>query len=947
MLQLGRAFVFFALLVASLLAASPWPAVDSDLPPDPTVHWGILPNGVRYAVRPNVEPKNRVSIRLLVAAGSLQERDNERGLAHFLEHMVFRGTRQHPNGSLIATLQRLGVGFGPDNTAFTFWDHTIYQLELPNTTAATLREGLSVFREYAEDVTFDPALIDRERDVVLNERDTRDTPDARSGNANLAFLWPKSRQVQREPIGLESAIRTFTRDQFVAFYDAWYRPERLAVIVVGDVDPAMAVNLVTEVFASLKARGPARDDPIDDVPPEASKPDVKVFMDPALPGASCTFENPCPDPRVRDTHAHRVSELQRNLAFSMLQRRIMRTARNSKGRYVSPVASVSQTLPGWSLALLGASGKIKDWHAFMADIEQEHRRAYLHGFTVEELRLARAAYLTSLNDAVRSSSTWPSPWIASQIADSMLRGTVFTTPAEYQRDLAPELSATTPAACLSAFRHAWGKQAPHIFIATNSQFHVTPYEIADALNASRTIDVPPPPESKPITFAYTGFGPAGKIVRQEHAADLDIWQAEFANGTRLNFKPTPFEANTVALCVRVGEGRLSQPRDAPGLDLLADAIVSHGGLGRHSQEELQDLIAAHTIALSFTVDTDAFGFNARCARGDLTLCLQLVAAYLTDTAYRDSAMSDARASFGSMYSSIIASPAGPISLGALRILSGGDQRFGIALPAELDSRTIPEVRAWLEPQFKHGPIELGLAGDTTWDEVSAAVASTLAALPPRLSRDNLTPRPPLKPLSKPPRDGYSATTEQKLHQVALSWYCIVPDLAGIHQERRCRLLASLLSDRLRVRLRDELGAAYGCEAEFEQLEGFPNLSYFTVNTAVAPEHARRAIELVRDAFESMRKQHISDDEFARVRQPFLRTREEDLRNNDYWAYTVLRDAQQRPDRLAEARDRTSDTAAITRRDLEEIAAKYFKASHWVQFVAYPGSEFRPLTALKR
>jgi len=935
MLQPGRAAAFLALLFVASLRAAPWPVVESDLPPDPAVRWGTLPNGLRYAVRPNAEPKGRVSLRLLVAAGSLHERDDERGLAHFIEHMVFLGTRLHPNGQLTSELQRLGIGFGPDNAAFTFWDHTIYHLELPDTAEATLREGLAVFREYAEDVTFAPELIDRERGVILNERDTRDTPDARASDANLAFLWPKSRQLQRSPIGLEATVRHFTREQFVAFYDAWYRPERMAVIVVGDADPELAVRLIGEVLGPLRPRGPARDDNVAAIPAEAANPNIHVFTDAGLAGAICNFEHPFPEPRAADTHARRVRQIQRALAFTMLQRRAAKLARDSTGQFVSPIAQVTNFLPGWALASFGASGKIDDWQAFMSALEHEQRRAFLHGFTAAELRVAQTGFATAYADAVRTSATWPSDWLASQLAVSILEGNVFTTPAAIQRDIAADLAATTPADCLVAFREAWSTHAPHVFVATNPIFHVTASEIAGALNTSRESAVAAPPESKSAAFAYTDFGPPGRVVRQQHVADLDISQAEFANGVRLNFKPTPFDAGTVQVCVRIGTGRLSQPETKPGLDLLANAIVPQGGLGRHSVEELQDLLSSHSVSAQFGVDSDAFDFNARCARRDLLLCLQIIAAQITDSAYRPDALHEARASFGSMFAALAASPGGPISLQSLRVLSGGDRRFGTPTPDELDARTIPEVRAWLEPEFQHGPIELGIVGDTTWDEATAAVAATLAALPPRTSRAALPSPPPLKIPAKPEKPVYVSTTGPQLRQVALAWFCPVPDLEGVHHERRCRLLADLLGERLRVRLREELGAAYGCEADFVQFDGFPTLSYFALYTAVAPDHARRADRLIQDEIEALRKKHFTDDEFDRVKLPFLRRREEDLRSNGYWSYTVLRDAQQRPDRLTAARDRTADVAAIKRGDLEALAKRYFKLSRWFQFVCYP------------
>jgi zinc protease len=257
MVPSGRtAVVAFACVLGAALRAGPWPAVDSDLPPDPAVRWGVLPNGLRYAVRPNAEPRGRVSLRLLVAAGSAEENADEQGLAHFIEHMAFRGTRRHPGDALTAELQRLGIGFGPDNTAFTFVDHTIYGLELPDNREATVRDGLEVFREDAEEIAFSPKLIDRERDVILNERDTRDLPAARENYADLGLLWPGSLQVRRKPIGRPEQVRAFRRPQFVAFYDAWYRPERMAVVVVGDLDAAAAVRLVSAAMGRVVARAP-------------------------------------------------------------------------------------------------------------------------------------------------------------------------------------------------------------------------------------------------------------------------------------------------------------------------------------------------------------------------------------------------------------------------------------------------------------------------------------------------------------------------------------------------------------------------------------------------------------------------------------------------------------------------------------------------------------------
>lgn len=933
-------FLVFVSFATAALSAEIWPDDSSDLPPDPAVVRGILPNGLRYAIRPNAEPKARVSLRLVVVAGSLHERADERGLAHFVEHMAFRGTRRHPNGAMADELQRRGIAFGPDNTAFTRYDSTIYHLEMPDTTEATLLLGLSVFREYAEDVTFAPELIERERGVILAEKDTRNTPDARAGERNLAFLWPDSRQVQRSPIGTVDAIRRMTREQFVGFYDAWYRPERMAVIVVGDIDPVQVQRLVAETLSPIAPRGPAREEPGDMIPAAASTPDIAIFSDPGLVGASCLLQHPFLDPRLPETRARREEALHRSLAFTMLQRRITKAAERAEGQPISPSASIVSFIPGWSLATLGGTGRITNWESFMSGLEQEHRRAFLHGFTAEELRAGKLALATLYEEAERTATTWPSGWIADRLAQALIEGRRFVTPAAMREDIAPLLEAATVAQCLAAYRETWSKRAPHVFIATHPEFKVSAAEVAAALNLSRTQEVARPEETTATEFAYQEFGPTGTTASHRFLEDLDVHQAEFTNGARLNFKATKFDADSVTVCVRIGQGRLSQPESLPGLDLLANQMVTRGGLGRHTFDELQDILNGHRIRATFNVESDAFEFAARCAPGDLRLCLQVIAAHLTDSAFRPEAQRHVQAMFGSMYANLAAAASGPISVHAPRILAGGDRRFGVPVPDELLQRTLAELTVWLEPQFKQGAIELSIVGDTTWEQAVAAVAPTLAALPPR-QPSALPLRKSTVRVASPKKPMYVYTTAPQVPQVAIAWFCPVPDFGDIRQERRCLLLAELLAERMRVRLRDELGATYNCSAHFMGYAGFPELSYFGVFAEVSPAQAQAAARVMKNELEALRKKRFSDDEFNRIRLPFLRRREEDLRNNAYWAYTVLRDAQQRPERIAAARDRAQDTAAITRADLEALARRYLKPRASFQFVAYPSAPTNP------
>ncbi|HZP58724.1 MAG TPA: pitrilysin family protein, partial [Opitutaceae bacterium] len=230
--------IVFVFAVARAAAPLPFSQAASDLKPDPAAHFGALPNGVRYVILPNHEPKNRASLRLLVLAGSLDEAENQRGLAHFLEHMCFNGSAHYKPGTLVEYFQHLGMSFGGDTNAYTTFDHTAFQIELPDTQSATVAEGLQVFADFAGTLLLQPDQVDKERPIILSEKRTRDSVSYRQEVASFNFLLGDTLFSKRLPIGETQVIEQAKRDRFVDLYNTWYRPERMVVIVVGAIDPA-------------------------------------------------------------------------------------------------------------------------------------------------------------------------------------------------------------------------------------------------------------------------------------------------------------------------------------------------------------------------------------------------------------------------------------------------------------------------------------------------------------------------------------------------------------------------------------------------------------------------------------------------------------------------------------------------------------------------------------
>src|SRR5690348_13820056 len=219
---------------------------------DPAVRFGTLPNGLRYAIMHNETPTDGVAMRMRIGSGSLEERDEEQGLAHFIEHMAFRGSTNIPDGEVVHMLERQGLQFGPDTNAFTAQDETVYMFNFPKADATALGTGLKLFREIGERLNLAPAAIDAEKGVVLSEERLRDTPQYRTVKANLGSILDGTRLTSRWPIGTVATINGATHDRLSRFYKANYRPDNATVVVVGNIDPAAVEAKIRAAFSDWK-----------------------------------------------------------------------------------------------------------------------------------------------------------------------------------------------------------------------------------------------------------------------------------------------------------------------------------------------------------------------------------------------------------------------------------------------------------------------------------------------------------------------------------------------------------------------------------------------------------------------------------------------------------------------------------------------------------------------
>jgi zinc protease len=907
-------------LAAPLRAAIPFPQAESDLRADPAIKFGTLPNGVRYAVMANHEPKGRVSLRLLVMAGSFEETEAQRGLAHYLEHMAFNGSTHYAPGSLVEKLQRLGMGFGADTNAATSFDHTIFQLEMPDTSPASIADGLQILADYGGGLLLLDKMVDKERGIILSEKRTRDSVDYRTMVAEMEFMEAGTRIPERLPIGLTDVIEKSNRAPFVDFYNTWYRPENLVVIAVGDIDATAVEKQIVDGFSGLSPRSPAPQ------PTDLGKVNeftgVKALFhaEPEAPNTGIVIGSSVPYAHEADTAANRIRYLPRDLANDMLNRRLDILAKKENAPFIRASENVEEMFDLVRVADIDVTCRADQWSAAMAVADQELRRALAFGFRPDELKEAVANYRNTVEQAAKTASTRRSEELSNDIAESLVDREVFTSPDDDLALYGPALDKVTAAQCVDALRTAWSSPGRYVFVSGNAKIIGDPNVIVQgAYERAEAADVKPTGSEAIAAWGYSDFGPAGAVATKTHVDDLDITQVVFANGVRLNLKKTDFEAGTIHASARLGTGQLTEPPSEPGLSTFARLTYTAGGLGKHSADDLEKILAGKTVSDQFSSTPDAFVLGGQTNKEDLALELQLLTAMLEDPGYRPEAMRVARKRIGEAYLSFEHTLEGPLALQVPKLLASGDPRFGLPAKDQMMARSLDELKAWLAPQTASAALEVTLIGDLDVDASIEAAAKTVGTLPKR------DPRPALEDLHKVkfPEQPFAKEfgIDSTIPKALVAVYYPTADGMDVRRARRLNLLAEVFSDRLRVKVREQMGSTYSPSVGSTASDIFPGYGYLAAVVEVDPQRAREIQDVVVAVAADLQANGATPDELARSLNPTLKHVEESERTNGYWL-TVLGRCQEKPEVLDWARSRRADFASISKADMDALAKAY-------------------------
>jgi len=439
--------------------ARPWAQSLSDIKSDEKVVYGTLENGMRYVIYKNALPPNRASLRLHVDAGSLNEAENQRGVAHFLEHMVFNGTKHFPDSTkLIPQMQRLGIAFGAHANAYTSFDETVYMLDLPNNQKSTLDLGFAVMGDFADGALLSDKEIDEERGVIAAEKTSRDSVGIRMFEKQFRTLLPKSKIANRLPIGTDEVIANAPRERFVDFYTRFYTPEKLTFIVVGDIDVAAVEQRITDTFASAKnPENPGPKATLGDLSTEKGL-QTAVFTDKELTSTELSLLKIKSHDYKVDSKAKRAANLPLSIANSILSRRFSKITKQENSPITSGSASQDVMFRELELGSISVSAANDDWKQALPTLEQEMRRAVQYGFTKSEFDEVIANLINYYERQVETAPTRKTDSIASSLVKHIHGDYVFSTPEQDLAILKENLKSITPESAHKAFADFWNTE---------------------------------------------------------------------------------------------------------------------------------------------------------------------------------------------------------------------------------------------------------------------------------------------------------------------------------------------------------------------------------------------------------------------------------------------------------------------------------------------------------
>jgi zinc protease len=921
--------------VASAAADSnPWPQGASDISPDPLIRFGSLPNGMHYALMHNATPSGQASLRLRFAAGSLMEADNQRGLAHFLEHMAFNGSTHVPPGEMVKILERHGLAFGADTNASTDWTETVYKLDLPKTDDDTVDTSLMLLREVAGDLLIPQSAVNSERGVVLSEERLSDSPNFRAFRSRMEFMLSGQLASRRLPIGQVPVIQTAQRGLIEDIYDKYYRPERATLIAVGDFDLDAMEAKIKARFGEWRNSHPAGAEPDLGAPAQRGL-QTAITVEAGLPTSLQVSWVTAPD-LTPDTRAKRRRQMIQRLGLAVLNRRLERIARNDAPPFLSAGAFIGDEFRSARVATLAVTARGTDWKSALSSAIREQRRLVQFGALQSEIDREIEETRASLKARAEAQATRRTSALANQIVGSLDSRGVVTDPVQDLAIFDDVVKGLTAAEVNAQAHTVFSGQGPLVFLTTAAPVDGGQAALAGAFQNAQAGTVEAPAVVAARAWPYDRFGAPGKVVERRESVSVGATFVRFGNGARLTIKPTSFRKDQILVQVRAGDGRLDLPKDRPNLSWASGAFIE-GGLEKVTAEELDQMMTKRIVGASFGMDDTAFILSGQTVPGDLPTQMQVLTAYLAEPAYRPEAFARVRTYALTLRDQLETTPNGVVNENLASLMRSGDPRWSMPSNAGIAAAQPQDLPNLIGKALASGPIEVIIVGDVNVDQAIAATAATVGALPLR------TPTPPAPearrivfpaPTAQPVVLTHKGRADQAIAVEAWPTTDLFADQRGA---RVLRVLVEIMKLRMIDELRVAQGATYSPGADLEASEDYSGFGYVSARVEIPPAKIQGFYDEVEKIATDLRNEDASADELKRATLPRIEAVAKALQTNEFWL-AALDGVQTDSRRLEVITSQIPQLQSVTAADVRRAAQTYLAPGKAWKFEVLPAAK---------
>ena len=903
------------------------------LPVDPSLQVTTLDNGLRVIIKENASPPGKVEMYLHIGSGSLDEEDNQQGLAHFLEHMAFNGSENFPAGSLVKYFESLGLTFGMHQNAFTSFNQTTYILSLPNVNEQTLDKGMLCLSDFAYRLTLSEKEIDKERGVIEEEDRARSSVSQRILYKILPDLLPGSRVAQRLPIGKMDIIKTAPKQRFIEFYRKWYHPENATLIIVGDIKASEMQKLAVKHFKGwLKKKNPPEHLKSGITPYTATN--ALVVSDPELTSSSVSLVSILPPEKVKTLGDYRKS-LIANIGDWIMNRRFSKLVKEGKAEYQTAHASQSDFLNVCTYVSASADGKPENWKKMISQLTIELKRARVHGFHEQEMEDAIKTIFASAERAVNTEATRKSKSIVSAINTDIASGDLPMS-AKQEFDIITDLMpGITLAEINEAFSRVYRKKNRLILLEMPDKDGLkrpTKEELLQVVTETEKEEVKAPVFKKRPKKLLVKEPVPGKEPKSTFHKLTKVTSLKFENGVCMHHKHTDFNKDNITVTLKLAGGKIEETEANRGISDMAAIPLRTPATSKLTSVDIQNIMTGKNVRVGGGAGEDSLTISISGSKKDLEQGMRLAYALIQDAKIETAVFNLVRQQLIQSLQQYKSSVDMQLMDNLNKSLTSNDPRFSLLTQKQLENLKIEDSQKWLDRLLKQAPIEGSIVGDIQLDEAKVLLNKYLGSLPKRSDFEHITKLRNLDIKRGVVDKEIKVDTQTPKSLVLVGWRG--PDYDN-RKDRQCMILAAkILSSRLHETIREKKQLTYSAFAQAMISPAYKNkglvFAYFTADKTKAVSAADLCKDLVLE-FKEKGPTEVETNTVLKQIQTDIKTM---IEQPSYWS-SFLSDMNMYGKNLNDAAKVLDIYMSYTKEDIHDVLKKYITNDGSIRIICLP------------